>query len=176
MVQTYHHVPSHWARGPLRAALLFALLTHDCTAKASIDQLIKFSDDTTVTGRIGNDDETAYRVEVGQLVGWCMDNNLSLNVGKTKEIIVDHSPLQQAQNSLVTTSPRISPGPWTPHTWLRKHSRGCTSSGGWSGWESLFLHTGPEKRNFIPLCVFYIWLEWILNLKTYNYSFMSFMY
>lgn len=31
----------------------------------------------------------AYRQEIGNRVGWCRDNNLELNVDKTKEIIVD---------------------------------------------------------------------------------------
>ena len=37
----------------------------------------------------GND-ETAYREEVRDLAVWCQDNNLSLNVSKTKELIVDY--------------------------------------------------------------------------------------
>ena len=34
--------------------------------------------------------ETAYREEVGDLAVGCQDNNLSLNVIKTKEMIVDY--------------------------------------------------------------------------------------
>jgi hypothetical protein len=44
---------------------------------------IKFADDTTVVGLITDNDETAYR-EVRELAVWCQDNNLSLNVNKTK--------------------------------------------------------------------------------------------
>ena len=33
---------------------------------------------------------TAYREEVRDLAVWCQDNNLSLNVNKTKEMIVDY--------------------------------------------------------------------------------------
>jgi hypothetical protein len=54
---------------------------------------------TTVGGLITNNDDTACR-EVRDLTVWCKDNNLSLNVIKTKEIIVDyrkrrteHSPI-----------------------------------------------------------------------------------
>ncbi len=54
----------------------------------------------TVVGLISNRDETNYRSEVSRLAGWCSDNNLSLNVEKTKEIVVDfrrvhtqHAPL-----------------------------------------------------------------------------------
>jgi hypothetical protein len=49
-------------------------------AKQDSNTIIKFSDDTTLLGLI-----TAYREEV-----WCQDNNLSLNMSKTKELIVDY--------------------------------------------------------------------------------------
>uniref|UniRef100_A0A8C1YK04 Alkylated DNA repair protein AlkB homologue 8 N-terminal domain-containing protein n=1 Tax=Cyprinus carpio TaxID=7962 RepID=A0A8C1YK04_CYPCA len=61
---------------------------------------VKFADDTTVVGLISNRDETNYRSEVSRLAGWCSENNLSLNVEKMKEIVVDfrrvhtqHAPL-----------------------------------------------------------------------------------
>ena len=40
-------------------------------------------------GLVTYNDETAYRREVENLALWCQENNLSLNVSKTKEIIVD---------------------------------------------------------------------------------------
>ena len=43
-----------------------------------------------MVGLITDNDETAYREEVRDLAGWCQNNNLSLNVTKTKEIIVDY--------------------------------------------------------------------------------------
>ncbi len=53
-----------------------------------------------MVGLISNRDETNYRSEVSRLAGWCSDNNLSLNVEKTKEIVYDfrrvhslHAPL-----------------------------------------------------------------------------------
>ena len=67
----------------------------------SSNQVIKFADETTVIGLITNDDETSYRREVENLEIWCQENNLALNVDKTKEIIFDyrrppkvHSPIQ----------------------------------------------------------------------------------
>ena len=53
--------------------LLYSLFTHDCTARHDSNTII----------------ETAYREEVRDLAVWCKDNNLSLNVIKTKEMIVD---------------------------------------------------------------------------------------
>ena len=42
-----------------------------------------------MVGLITDNDETAYREEVRDLAVWCQDNNRSLNVSKTKELIVD---------------------------------------------------------------------------------------
>ena len=50
--------------------------------------IIKFAV-TTVVGLITNNDEAAYREEVRALGVWWQENNLSLNVNKTKEMIVD---------------------------------------------------------------------------------------
>ncbi len=87
-------------QGCVLSPLLFTLLTHDCTPSHNSNLFIKFVDDTTVVGLISNRDETNYRSEVSRLAGWCRDNNLSLNVEKTKEIVVDfrrvhtlHAPL-----------------------------------------------------------------------------------
>ncbi|KAI4896674.1 hypothetical protein NFI96_006448 [Prochilodus magdalenae] len=66
----------------------------------SSNHIIKFADDMTVVGLISKNDESAYREEVQRLTDWCRTNNLSLNVDKTKEMVVDfrrtrhdHSPL-----------------------------------------------------------------------------------
>ncbi len=48
-----------------------------------------------VLGLISNNDETAYLDEVERLTSWCQDNRLSLNVSKTKELIVDFRKRQQ---------------------------------------------------------------------------------
>jgi hypothetical protein len=48
--------------------------------------IIKFAEDTT--GLIN--DETDYREEIRDLAMWCQDKNFSLNMIKTKEMIVDY--------------------------------------------------------------------------------------
>ena len=53
--------------------------------------MIKFSDDTTLEGLIQNSDESAYRGEDERLTGWCSENDLELNVSKTKERLFDFS-------------------------------------------------------------------------------------
>ncbi|KAK3574123.1 hypothetical protein QTP86_003471 [Hemibagrus guttatus] len=59
------------------------------------NHIIKFADDTTVLGLISKNDESAYREEVQQLTAWCKANNLSLNVDKTKEMVVDFRRAQR---------------------------------------------------------------------------------
>jgi gmma-aminobutyric acid receptor subunit gamma len=75
-------------QGCMLSPLLYSLFTHDCVATHASNSIIKFADDTTVVGLITNNDETAHR-EVRALVEWCQEKNLSLNVNKTKELIVD---------------------------------------------------------------------------------------
>ncbi len=69
--------------------LLYSLYTHDCVSSHSSTSIVKFADDTVVLGLISNNDETTYLDEVERLTSWCQDNCLSLNVSKTKELIVD---------------------------------------------------------------------------------------
>ena len=70
--------------------LLYSLFTHDCVAAHDSNTIIKFADDTMVVGLITDNDEIAYKEEVRDLAVWCQDNNLSLNVSKTKELVVDY--------------------------------------------------------------------------------------
>ncbi len=51
-------------------------------------------------------DESAYREEVHTLTNWCHNNNLSLNISKTKELVVEfrrrtsvHPPHHHRQDS-----------------------------------------------------------------------------
>jgi hypothetical protein len=71
---------------------------------------------------ITNNNETAYREEVRELAVWCQDNNHSLNVSKTKELIVDSRKSRpnidgavversRVSSSLVSTSPTNYHGP-----------------------------------------------------------------
>ncbi len=75
--------------------MLYSLYTHECVSSHSSTSIVKFADDTVVLGLISNNDETAYLNEVERLTSWCQDNSLSLNVSKTKELIVDFRKRQQ---------------------------------------------------------------------------------
>ena len=85
-------------QGSVLSPLLYSLFTHDCMAK--YDTIIKFDKDTTVVGLIPDNDETAYR-EARDLAVWCQDYNLSLNVIKTKEMIVDYRKRQTEHVSIL---------------------------------------------------------------------------
>uniref|UniRef100_A0A8K9Y653 Reverse transcriptase domain-containing protein n=1 Tax=Oncorhynchus mykiss TaxID=8022 RepID=A0A8K9Y653_ONCMY len=82
-------------QGCVLSPLLYSLFTHDCVAMHASNSIIKFADDTTVVGMITNNNETAYREEVRAFGVWSQENNLTLNVNKTKEMIVDFRKQQR---------------------------------------------------------------------------------
>ena len=80
---------------------LFSLFTYDCTAPDTSSLIVKFADDTTAAGLISDNDETKYRDMVSGLVQWCGDNNLQLNVAKTKEMVIDFRKKKPALDPLI---------------------------------------------------------------------------
>jgi hypothetical protein len=79
---------------------LYSHFTHDCVAKHDSNTIIKCPEDTTVVGLITDNDETAYREEVRDLAVWCQHKNLSPNVSKTKELIVDYRTRRAEQGPI----------------------------------------------------------------------------
>ena len=71
-------------QGCVLLPLLFSLSTNDSMSSEPSVVMITFSDDTRLEGLILNSDESAYRGEVERLAGWCSENDLELNVSKTK--------------------------------------------------------------------------------------------
>ncbi|KAI3370769.1 hypothetical protein L3Q82_007114 [Scortum barcoo] len=49
----------------------------------------KFSDDSAVVGLITDGDDREYRGLIQDFADWCLRNNLQINAGKTKELVVD---------------------------------------------------------------------------------------
>ena len=99
-------------QGCVLSPALYSLFTNDCTSEHDAVKLIKFVDDTTVEGLISKekgmsgDDrwmnaEGIYRCEIERLSEWCSENNLELNIEKTKEIIVDFRRDKSQINPLI---------------------------------------------------------------------------
>ncbi|KAK1786627.1 hypothetical protein P4O66_003063 [Electrophorus voltai] len=82
-------------QGCVLSPLLYSLYTYDCTATSSSTIIVKFADDTVVMGLILDNDERAYLEEIKHLENWYQENNLLLNVSKTKDLIVDCSKKQE---------------------------------------------------------------------------------
>ena len=72
------------------STLLYSLFTLDCVDAHDSNPIIMFANDTTVVGLITDGDEIAYREEVRDLPVWYQNISLSLNVSKTKQLIVDY--------------------------------------------------------------------------------------
>ncbi|KAK1789953.1 hypothetical protein P4O66_002274 [Electrophorus voltai] len=83
--------PQGWVLSPL----LYSLYTYDCTATSNSTIIVKFADGTVVMGLISDNDERAYLEEIKHLENWCQENNLLLNISKTKDLIVDCSKKQE---------------------------------------------------------------------------------
>ncbi|KAK3533703.1 hypothetical protein QTP70_023980 [Hemibagrus guttatus] len=86
-------VPQGCVLSPLR----YSLFTHDCVPRHNSNIFIKYADDTTVVGRIGNNDEL-------NLSAWCSMNNITLNATKTKELIVDFQKPNSSRHSPSTST------------------------------------------------------------------------
>ncbi|KAK1788576.1 hypothetical protein P4O66_002653 [Electrophorus voltai] len=82
-------------QGCVLSPLFYSLYTYDCVATSSSTIIVKFADDTVVMGLISDNDERAYLEEIKHLENWCQENNLLLNVSKTKKLIVDCSKKQE---------------------------------------------------------------------------------
>ena len=68
---------------------LYSIFTYDCKVEFPGSLIIKFADDTTVSGLISDNNGSDYRNQVNGVVQWCDENDLRLNVSKTKEMIID---------------------------------------------------------------------------------------
>ncbi|KAI3357979.1 hypothetical protein L3Q82_003006 [Scortum barcoo] len=84
-------------QGTVLAPFLFTLYTADFSYNTPSCHLQKFSDDSAVVGLITDGDDREYRGLIQDFADWCLRNNLQINDGKTKELVVDfrrcrHSP------------------------------------------------------------------------------------
>ena len=68
--------------------VLYTIYTNDYRSHHESTKIIKFADDSSIIGLL-QDNEIHYQNEVQGFVGWCQENFLTVNVAKTKELIVD---------------------------------------------------------------------------------------
>ena len=115
-------------QGCVLSPALLSRYTADCRSNSDANLLIKFADDTSLTGLV-EQDEAAYRGRVQELAEWCDSNFLELNVSKTKELIVNFraapthtEPITIKGQSVEMVSAYRYLGtvidnklPWTPH-------------------------------------------------------------
>ncbi|KAI3368907.1 hypothetical protein L3Q82_025428 [Scortum barcoo] len=76
-------------QGTVLAPFLFTLYTADFSYNTPSCHLQKFSDDSAVVGLITDGDDREYRGLIQDFADWCLRNNLQINAGKTKELVVD---------------------------------------------------------------------------------------
>ncbi|TWW74400.1 RNA-directed DNA polymerase from mobile element jockey [Takifugu flavidus] len=76
-------------QGTVLSPFLFTLYTADFSHSTSSCHLQKFSDDSAAVSLITDGDDTEYRELIQDFVDWSLRNNLQINAGKTKEVVVD---------------------------------------------------------------------------------------
>ena len=77
-------------QGCVLSPVVFTLYTNNCKINDRNTKLLKFADDSSILGLIDCDcDESNYRGNISSLTTWCEDHCLSLNVKKTKELVID---------------------------------------------------------------------------------------
>ncbi len=83
---TTHHLPWPSTLVHRRAASS----AHSCTPCTHTTVHLHTAPMSSSNLLITDNDETAYREEVSTLTKWCQENHLSLNIDKTKELVVDY--------------------------------------------------------------------------------------
>ena len=77
-------------RGTVLSPVLFSINTNDCKTSSSQTPIIKYADDTSISGLITQQEDLLnYFSVINYFVEWCERHFLLLNVKKTKEIIFD---------------------------------------------------------------------------------------
>ena len=68
---------------------LFSLYTADCRSSHDDCIIVKFVDDTAMMGKVTDDDDAVYQIEIKCFAEWCDKYHLKLNIHKTKELVID---------------------------------------------------------------------------------------
>lgn len=73
--------------GCVLSPLHYSRYTDDSTARHRTNTIFKLADDATVVGLITDDNESEERMEIVNLIQCCQNNNLALNVSKSRLLI-----------------------------------------------------------------------------------------
>ena len=76
-------------QGCVLSAFLFIIYTNDMSTNNDHSLVLKYADDTVITGYVENDNEDHYMETITNVSEWCNNNHLELNVSKTKEMVFD---------------------------------------------------------------------------------------
>lgn len=76
-------------QGTALSLFLFTLFTSDLCFNSGRCHLQKFWDDSSIVGCNTDDTKEEYRDLIESFTGWCNNNHLQLNIGKTKELVKD---------------------------------------------------------------------------------------
>ena len=77
-------------QGCVLSPMLFSIYTNPMNLQTAVTCLFKFADDMALVGLLLNEDSLAtYFSHVSLLNEWCEETFLEINVGKTKELVLD---------------------------------------------------------------------------------------
>ena len=95
------------SQGCVLLPTLYTLYTNDYRVKHSDTSLIKFADDSAFQGLFTNGLDSNYIEEVYRFVKWCEEIYLTLNVSKTKEMIIDFRRQKSTPTPLVINNETV---------------------------------------------------------------------
>ena len=95
-------------QGTVLSPVLFSIYTNDCKTSSSQTPIIKYADDTSISGLITQQEDLLnYFSVINYFVEWCERHFLLLNVKKTKEIIFDFRIKKNVHGNVLIGSEQV---------------------------------------------------------------------
>lgn len=86
-------------QGCVLSPLLFILYINSCVSFFKNRHIVKYADDTALVSLL-NDGEEEHGPVLDFFLNWCENSNLSLNISKTKEMVIDFREKEQSETHL----------------------------------------------------------------------------